>query len=157
MNDGDLHAASPTGPPSTERTAVPFQTLIAEPERDWKMGKSLRSPDAEQAIELLRKAAHLVERRNHTTGRITLGVRLVDLPRLLTLVDGMNIEKETGRVPGMKGFRVHPWSLSATIEYEPSILPYDLWEDFCRVKEDPSEEDPLVNRLKEIFASEGDH
>jgi hypothetical protein len=120
------------------------------------MGQSEQSPDAEQAVELLKNAARLVERRKHTAGSITLGVRLIDLPRLFTLVDGLNIEKEAARIPGMKGFRLHPWSLSATIEYEPSILPYDLWEDFCRVRQDPSVEAPLLLRLREIFGADGD-
>jgi hypothetical protein len=120
------------------------------------MQQSAHSPDAEQAVELLKNAARIVERRNHTEGRITLGVRLIDLPRLITLVDGLNVEKEAARIPGMKGFRLHPWSLSATIEYEPSILPYDLWEDFCRVRQDPSVEAPLLLRLREIFGAHGD-
>ncbi len=121
------------------------------------MQQTAHSPDAEQAVELLKNAARLVERRKHTAGCITLGVRLADLPRLFTLVNGLNIEKEVARIPGMKGFRLHPWSLSATIEYEPSILPYDLWEDFCRLRQDPSVEDPLVLRLREIFGVDGDH
>lgn len=105
------------------------------------------SKEAEQAIEVLLNVAHLVELRDHIPGRIETGVSFSDLPKLLGILLGLDVDRGVQLIPGIKAYEVSAWSLSATITYDPNVLPMDLWDDFCSIKKDPSLEDSLRKRL----------
>lgn len=105
------------------------------------------SKEAEQAIEILLKLAHYVELQDHTPGRIETGVSFSDLPKILGILQGLDVNRGLQLLPGIKDYEVSVWSLSAIITYDPNVLPMDLWDDFCSIKKDPSLEGTMRKRL----------
>jgi hypothetical protein len=111
------------------------------------MSSSARSKAATQVIELLVKIAHYVEPVDHGGGRIKMRVPFSDLPKLLALVAGIDVDESVKSIPGFRSYEVSPWTMSATIRYDPSVLPFDLWNDFCAIKTDPVAETSFRERF----------
>jgi len=107
--------------------------------------------DAMEVVELLVKVARCVEPMDHVAGRITVGVSLFNLPKLLTLVGDMDIDDGARSLPGLKGYEVNAWSLSATILYDPHVLPVELWDDFCSIRNDPIAESSFRKRVLSLW------
>ena len=105
------------------------------------------SKEAEQALEVLLKLAHYVELRDHIPGRIETGVSFSDLPKLLGILLGLDVNRGVQLIPGIKDYEVSAWSRSATITYDPNVLPMDLWDDFCAIRKDQSLEGTVRKRL----------
>ena len=59
-------------------------------------------------------------------------------------------------IPGLKGYEVHAWSLSATILYDPNVLPFELWDDFCSICKNPDAESSFRRRVLSLFENNGD-
>lgn len=107
--------------------------------------------EAEQAIEILLKLAHYVERRNHTPGRIETRVSLSNIPHVLALLKDLDIDRGFQVIPGLQDYEVSAWSRSATIKYDPKVLSAELWNDFCKIGRDPALEDSVRRRLYALF------
>ena len=107
--------------------------------------------DLRGTIDLLVKVAQCVEPLDHVAGRITLGVSLFTLPTLLTLIGGVDVDQGARSLPGLKGYEVSVWSMSATISYDPRMLPVDLWNDFCSIRDNPDAERSFRERVTSLI------
>jgi len=112
----------------------------------------LASLNNEQIVSILLKAAHIVDLTEHVPGRVTLKVYLWDLPKLAFIFDGVNPEGKAIRIPGLKDFSVSVLQGTATVDYDPSILPPELWEQFGKIRDDPQYEPVFADRLKSVLA-----
>lgn len=107
--------------------------------------------EAEQTIDVLLKLAHYVEPLEHVSGRIKMRVPLTNLSNVMTLIGGIDLERGVKSIPGLKGYNVNFWLRSATIRYDPNVLAFDLWNDFCTIRENPSAESLIRDRLFSVF------
>lgn len=107
--------------------------------------------EAEQTIDVLLKLAHYVEPVEHLSGRIKMRVPLTNLSNVMTLIGGIDLERGVKSIPGLKGYNVNFWLRSATISYDPNVLSFDLWNDFCTIKENPSAEGFIRDKLLSLF------
>ena len=110
-------------------------------------------PTTDHIVELLVKAARLVEEVYHKPGTIRLRISFLDLPQLMSLIPRMDVAEEAKGVPGILGYQIHVLSTSATISYDPEVIPFDFWEAFCRVRREPQAENVFKKRLKQLIHS----
>jgi hypothetical protein len=111
---------------------------------------------ARETVGLLVKVAHCVEPLDHVKGRIRMGVSLFKLPKLLALVGDINLDEDARLLPGLKGYEINAWSLSATILYDPKALPFELWDDFCSIGKNPDAESSFRRRVLSLFEKNTD-
>ncbi len=109
------------------------------------------SEKAEQAIEILLQLAHCVELRDHARGRIQTKVSLSNVPKAMGLLQRLDAGGGLQLIPGLKEYEVSAWSQSATIMYDPGVLPFELWTDFCAIRKNPSTEESVRRRLYALF------
>ena len=114
------------------------------------------SKHARETLEILVKAAHCVQPLDHVMGRISMGVSLYNLPKLLALVGAIDLDHGTRLVPGLKSYEINAWSLSATILYDPNVLPFELWDDFCSMSKNPDAESSFRDRVMKLFENNSD-
>lgn len=107
--------------------------------------------NANRAIDVLVKVSRFVEPVRHVTGKIEMAVSLINISKLATIANGIDIKTEVSRIPGLKRYNVGPWSMSATIYYDPEILPPDIWNDFTSIKKDPGAEHGFRQKLMLVF------
>jgi len=115
-----------------------------------------RSQEAMRTIDLLVKIAQCLELVQHVAGQIRLRVSWSGLPKLLTLLDGIDLNQGARTIPGLKGYDVRAWSMSATIRYDPKVLPSDLWNDFCAIGKHSSAETSFRSRFLELLENHSD-
>jgi hypothetical protein len=115
------------------------------------MTRQESSQRSQQAIAVLMKLAQYVELLGHVPGRITMSIPLMHLPKLISFLQGVDLDKEVGSLPGYKNHTISLFSRSATIYYDPSVIPYDLWEDYCAIKTRPQFAKAVSDRLWMIF------
>ncbi len=120
-------------------------------ERTGSMSCPKMTREAEQTIDVLLKLAHYVEPLEHVSGRIKMRVPLTNLSNVMTLIGGIDLERGVKAIPGLKGYNVNFWLRSATISYDPNVLSFDLWNDFCTIRENPSAERLIRDRLFSVF------
>ncbi len=102
-------------------------------------------------LDFLVKVARVVEPLEHVHGRIKIGVSLYNLTKLLKLVGDINVDQHAQLIPGLKGYDLHPWSLSGTIFYDPEVLPSELWDDFCSIAVNPGAELSFRERVLSLM------
>ena len=118
---------------------------------------SVNTPEeSKQAIEILLKLAHLVEMTDHVSGKIEAKVPFSSLGKVMAVLQGSDVERGLRLIPGLKGYEVSTWSLSATITYDPAVIPTDLWDHFCAIRKNPSEEGAVRERLYALLSNGGD-
>lgn len=88
------------------------------------------SPEVERALDLLFGVAPHVSIVHHVPGAIQLKIAFSALGRLIS---GLGTLTSSGgemlnAIPGVKGYTVSAWSLTATVDYDPVTLPPDLWD-----------------------------
>ncbi len=115
------------------------------------MGLSEGYPTIDQKIDLLIQVARLVEPVKHEPGSIELRIGFFDVPKIVPLLNGMQVAKEAQGIPGILGYKVHILSTSATIAYDPEIIPFDLWSTFCQIKTEPQAEKAFRAHLKQLI------
>jgi hypothetical protein len=86
--------------------------------------------DSTMVDNILNLAQH-AEIAHHIPGRIRLKVRLSGV-ELFLRIDGQSLLRN---IPGVLNATINPLARSAVIEYDPKLLPSDLWEDFVKVNE----------------------
>ncbi len=96
---------------------------------------------------LIRVAAHL-SIAEHKTGIIKLkfalsAVKEVNDPKLGALL--------SSPPPGIIDTKLSLLTRTITINYDPAIIPADLWEDLARAHEDPQLRAQVEERLKQIW------
>jgi hypothetical protein len=109
------------------------------------------STEVEKAIGVLLKLARLVEVTGHSQGRIETRVSFSNLPKVLELLHEVDVDRGLRLIPGLKGYDVSVWSRSATINYDPGVLPADFWHHFGTIRKDPSVEAVVRKRLHALF------
>jgi hypothetical protein len=107
--------------------------------------------EAEQTIDFLVRLAHCVEPLEHVSGQIKMRVPLAHITSVMALLSGVDVESGVRSIPGLKGYEVSPWFRTATIRYDPNVLSFDLWNDFCAIRQDPSVEKSIRGRLLSVF------
>jgi hypothetical protein len=105
----------------------------------------------EKTVDLLLQLAQYVEPLEHVSGRIKMRVPLSNLVSVVTLLNGVDVEKGVQSIPGLKGYDFNPWLRSATIRYDPDVLSADLWDDFCAIRENPSAEGLMRRKLLSVI------
>ncbi len=108
-------------------------------------------PTIDHKVDLLIQVARLAEPVSHKPGSIQLRIGFFDLPKLVSLMGGLNVSDEAQGIPGILGYKVHVLSTSATISYDPKIIPFDFWEAFCEVKAGPPGEQAFRERLRQLI------
>lgn len=103
--------------------------------------------NANKTIDVLVKVARFVKPVRHVTGKIEMTASLINISKLASITSGIDIKTEVSRIPGLKRYNVSPWSMSATIYYDPEILPPDIWNDFISIEKDPGAEDGFRQKL----------
>jgi hypothetical protein len=111
--------------------------------------------ETKPAIEALLKLAHYVELRDHVSGRIEMRVSFANVPKVLAILQDLDIDRGLKLIPGLKDYEVSAWSRSAVIRYDPRVFPMDLWNDFCTIGNDPAKEEALRERLLSLFGNHG--
>jgi hypothetical protein len=85
----------------------------------------------------------------HVAGKIELKLRISGLNALM----GNNWEGLIESIPGILSSRLQLLSRKIVIEYDPRVLPEDLWEDIARLKDEPDLEHHVRRRLKTLSSS----
>ncbi len=116
------------------------------------MTSDKNTKEAEETIDSLVKLARYLEPLEHVSGRIKMSVPLTHLTSVMALLGGIDVERGVKSIPGLKEYNVNLWSRSATINYDPNVLSFDLWNDFCTIKQEPSSERLLRDKLRSVFA-----
>jgi hypothetical protein len=120
------------------------------------MSAAHTSDEAKQAIEILLKLAHLVDMSDRVKGRIEAKVSFSALGKVMSILQGKDVDKGLKLIPGLKGYELSAWSRSATIQYDPNVIPEDLWDQFCAIRKDPSVEGAVRERLYALIAHGAD-
>jgi hypothetical protein len=114
------------------------------------------SKHARETLELLVKVAHCEQALDHVRGRIRMGVSLYNLPKLLALVRDIDLDQGTRLIPGLKSYEINAWSLTATILYDPKVLPFELWNDFGSIGKNPDAESSFRDGVMKLFENNSD-
>ncbi len=88
---------------------------------------------------------------HHVLGRIRVKVLLKNALHLKD-VETADLEEIIARVPGVLRYRVNKKALSVVIEYDPQVLPYELWEDVASIEKYPLQRDGVKARLLALLA-----
>lgn len=94
----------------------------------------------------------------HNPGRITLKLSALDLPRLAMTAGGIgDIEGKISHIPGIERYEPNiGWTrASVVVWYDPSVFPYQLWEDLCALSDHPELESSIVERIRALFNGAG--
>lgn len=100
-------------------------------------------------IRFLLNLTHHTEIVDHVPGRITLSFSLSGLGLLLE--EGAGLTGMIDAIPGLKGYNLSMLWRSVVIDYDPKLLPDDLWSDLQELKKEPALEASVVKRLETIF------
>jgi hypothetical protein len=106
-------------------------------------------PETDNLANLVRDIIRLAlytEITSHTPGRVRLKYSLRKSPLDLDPQDLVR------RIPGLLSTRVKVFSSSIVIEYDPRLLPPDLWEDLNRIKKNPDLAADVAERLMGLFS-----
>ena len=113
------------------------------------------STEVGDAVEVLIKLAYFVEPAGHANGKVKARVSLADLPKVLSLVQGVDVDRGLRLIPGLKSYELSVWFRCATIEYDPEVLPAEFWHHFFALRQNPSEEWRVRDHLSGVFDNPG--
>ena len=86
----------------------------------------------------------------NVSGKIELKLRLSGMNALL----GNKWEGLIESIPGILSTRLRLLSRKIVIDYDPRVLPDDLWEDIARLREEPDSAPRVRKRLEGLSVSE---
>ncbi|AFM24896.1 hypothetical protein [Desulfomonile tiedjei] len=109
--------------------------------------------EAQDVIERLLKLAHLIEMSDHTAGKIVTTTSFSNLPKVMSILQDVDIDKGLRLIPGLKGYRISVWSRTATISYDPAILLPRFWEQFFQIRRNPSMEKNVRENFRALFVN----
>ncbi len=90
---------------------------------------------------------------HHVSGRIRVKASWQGA-RQLANVDRRDITSVIAKIPGISDYRVNKKALSVIIEYDPEILPYQLWQDVGSLGEYPMNRDRVRSQLLELLQAD---
>ncbi len=88
--------------------------------------------------------------KHHVPGRIRVKASLNGAKKLIS-VGGTVIEETISAIPGIEDYRINKKALSVVIDYNPEILPFELWEDIGKLGEQPLYREQIKNQLLDIL------
>lgn len=109
------------------------------------------SPSADSITNTLMSLSQHVELASHKPGNVTLRISLSGLRDLTKLLKGVDLASHLESIPGLKSYKTSVLSMSATITYDPSTLPFDLWEGIFSSRKSLQTQQAALDRLKDIM------
>ena len=104
--------------------------------------------DIERVVDDLLGLAPHVNLVSHVPGRIVFKVRASVLRSpSLTSIEGL-----AERMPGIVDTRLKLLARTVTIDYDPAVLPPELWDELAALKEHPDGRDAFRSHLEELLA-----
>lgn len=88
---------------------------------------------------------------HHVPGRIRVKASWLKAGELKK-IDERELQQVVERIPGISDYRVNKKALSAVIEYDNSLLPFDLWEEVVAVNMYPVKRDEVRGKLLALLA-----
>lgn len=107
-------------------------------------------PGREELIDHFLDLVRYFKIAHHVHGRIRVKAILNTAHRLADL-DTDKLNEILARIPGITNYRVNASALSVIIEYNPEMLPYDLWEEIGALRRNPLNLDAVRARLLETL------
>ena len=95
-------------------------------------------------VDFLMKLAPHTQIAHHIPGRIRLKIAV----SALDLIQGVDVEALLARLPGVKNLRINPPAMSAIVEYDQRLLPFDLWERLVKAPHRPELEAEVRKQLE---------
>jgi len=102
--------------------------------------------DVDKIMEALSVLAPHSDVAGHHSGKIELKFRLSAVSALA----GRNWEDLIESIPGILSSRLQLFSRRVVLDYDPGILPDDLWQDIVRLKEEPELAPHIRKRLRAL-------
>lgn len=88
--------------------------------------------------------------KHHVPGRIRVKANLNGVKKLVS-VGSTAIEETIAAIPGIIDYRVNKKAFSVIIDYNPEVLPFDLWEDIGKLGEYPLYKEQIRQQLLDIL------
>ncbi len=104
----------------------------------------------EEAVDAFLDNIRYLNIAHHVVGRIRVKANW-NGARKLANEDPDTLEEIIGRVPGVVDYRVNKKALSVIINYDPEIIPFQLWEDVGSLGENPLNRQSVKSRLLDIL------
>jgi hypothetical protein len=106
--------------------------------------------DLKKAVrDIIRLAPYTVITR-HTTGKVLLKYSMWGL----TAARDIDFDALVHHIPGLLDARVKLLSRSIVIDYDPKLIPGDIWEDLDRIKKKPELAAGVAERLQGLLAQD---
>jgi hypothetical protein len=106
--------------------------------------------DVDKIMEALSVLAPHSDVAGHHSGKIELKFRLSAMNALA----GRNWADLIESIPGILSSRLQLFSRRIVIDYDPGILPDDLWQDIVRLKAEPELAPHIRKRLQALSSHE---
>jgi hypothetical protein len=119
------------------------------------MNESEKKEKLEKAIGMLLQLSHYVTIVKHVPGKIKLRISFSGLRTLLRSIKGFTrADADIGQesLPGLENIRIHPFSRSAVVTYDASLIPYDLWQGLFGPEEGREPESVIEERLRKLVS-----
>jgi hypothetical protein len=97
------------------------------------------------------KLTRYTEILDHAPGRITLRISFSGLGQLLEGIRETDFSAIVASIPGLKGYCASLIWRSVEIDYDPGVLPDDLWCDLVAAGRKPEMKEGVVKRLEALF------
>jgi hypothetical protein len=110
---------------------------------------------SEEIIDSLVSLAKIAKKTEHQPGKIILEISNTQIPKLISMMGGVNIEEEVKSIPGYTNHKIKPGLLKTSLEidYDPEKIPYDLWESLMEISNAPQAVAAVTDRLRDLFKS----
>ena len=107
----------------------------------------------EELVDTFLDHARYLRIKHHVPGRIRVKATWNGAKKLSNS-DGIEIDEIITLIPGIRDYRANPKALSVIINYDPEVLPFELWEEIGRLGEFPLHRDKIQHQLLEILNRE---
>ncbi|PID77139.1 MAG: hypothetical protein CSB24_02890 [Deltaproteobacteria bacterium] len=87
---------------------------------------------------------------HHVKGRVRVKASLSGA-RKLAREDTSDFGEVIDRIPGIDKYRMNKMALSLVVDYDPSVLPFELWEEVGGLAENPANREEVKNKLLNIL------
>ena len=104
----------------------------------------------EEIVDTFLDYVRYLKIKHHVPGRIRVKATWNGAKKLAGGSD-VDIEKIIAMIPGIHDYRVNLKALSVIINYEPEVLPFQLWEEIGRLGEFPVNRDNIREQLLGIL------
>ncbi len=100
-----------------------------------------------QAVDDLLLLAPHVEPAGHTPGRIAFKLKL----SALSVAQSLDTGRLARELPGIRNTDLKLFSRTVVIDYDPALLPPEVWEEMGALSTDPGRREAARARLTEIL------